>query len=131
MESCVNAYLLERFCLQVTGLDFPDECYHVVFCKATIDAILCGENSTANISKALSEISRVLKPNGVFICVSYGTTDTRLPHIDKEDKYNWKVSVLTIPKPTITATAVPAVDDVTGVHYIYICKKAGPSSGDE
>ena len=111
--------------IQVTALDFPDETYNAVFCKATIDAILCGENSTANVSKALSEISRVLKPNGVFVCVSYGTTDTRMPHFDKEDKYGWKVKVLTIPKPTITATSVPAVDDASGVHYIYICQKSG------
>jgi SAM-dependent methyltransferase len=124
--------ILIYFILKITALDFPDESYNVVFCKAAIDAILCGENSTANVSKALSEISRVLKPNGTFICVSYGTTESRLLHFDKEDKYSWKVKVLTIPKPTITATNVPAVDDASGVHYIYICHKAGPTTaGDE
>ena len=53
--------------MNVTALDFPDETFDVVVAKATVDAVLCGEGSTANVAKLCSEVSRVLKPNGCFV----------------------------------------------------------------
>jgi ubiquinone/menaquinone biosynthesis C-methylase UbiE len=111
--------------MNVTALDFPDETFDVVVAKATIDAVLCGEGSTANVAKFCSEVSRVLKPNGVFFIVSYGVPDNRLNYLEKEDLYSWNVSVHTVPKPTVSAAAVPSAEDANGVHYIYICSKGG------
>ena len=71
-----------------------------------MDAILCGEGSTANVAKMCMEVSRVLKPNGVFFIVSYGVPDNRLQYLENED-YSWTVTVHTVPKPTVSATAVP------------------------
>ena len=51
------------------ALDFPDETFDVVLDKGTLDSVLCGEGSTANTAKMCSEVSRVLKPNGVFLIV--------------------------------------------------------------
>lgn len=111
--------------MNVTALDFPDEMFDVVVAKATLDAVLCGEGSTANVAKFCSEVSRVLKPTGVFFIVSYGVPDNRLNYLEKEDVYSWSVTVHTVPKPTVSAAAVPSAEDANGVHYIYICSKGG------
>jgi ubiquinone/menaquinone biosynthesis C-methylase UbiE len=111
--------------MNVTALDFPDETFDVVMAKATLDAVLCGEGSTANVAKFCSEVSRVLKPTGVFFIVSYGVPDNRLNYLEKEDAYSWTVTVHTVPKPTVSAAAVPSAEDANGVHYIYVCTKGG------
>ena len=41
------------------------------------------ENSLSNVASFLSEIHRVLKPNGVFITVSYGTPENRESYLKK------------------------------------------------
>ena len=43
----------------------------------------------------------------------------------ENDDYSWTVSVHTIPKPTISAAAVPDTRDAESVHYLYVCKKVG------
>jgi ubiquinone/menaquinone biosynthesis C-methylase UbiE len=111
--------------MNVTALDFPDETFDVVIAKATLDAVLCGEGSTANVGKFCAEVSRVLKPNGCFFIVSYGVPDNRLNYLEKEDLYSWNVTVHTVPKTTVSAAAVPSAEDANGVHYIYVCSKGG------
>lgn len=111
--------------MNTTALDFPDETFDVVIAKATVDSILCGEGSTANIAKMCSEVSRVLKPMGCFFVVSYGVPDNRLNYLAKEDIYSWSVTTHTVAKPTVSASAVPSAEDANGVHYIYICSKGG------
>ena len=48
--------------MNVVSLEFPDESFDAVIAKGTVDAILCGEGSTANVAKMCQEASRVLKP---------------------------------------------------------------------
>lgn len=64
--------------MNVCALDFPDESFNTVIDKGTLDSVLCGEGSTANVAKMCMEISRVLKPNGVYFICSYGVPDNRL-----------------------------------------------------
>lgn len=64
--------------MNVCALDFPDESFNAVVDKGTLDSVLCGEGSTANVAKMCMEISRVLKPNGVYFICSYGVPDNRL-----------------------------------------------------
>jgi len=99
--------------MNVCSLDFPDETFDVVVDKGTMDSLLCGE------------ISRVLKPNGCFVIISYGVPDNRLNYLEKEDIYSWSVVTHTVPKPTVSAAAVPSAEDANGVHYIYVCSKGG------
>ncbi len=45
----------------------------------------CGESSTTNAQKAVSEVCRVLGPAGVYIVVSYGQPEHRLMYLDRVD----------------------------------------------
>ena len=70
--------------MNVCSLEFPDESFDAVTAKGTMDAILCGEGSTANVAKMCQEVSRVLKAHGVFFIVSYGVPDNRLQYLENE-----------------------------------------------
>ena len=83
--------------MNVCSLEFPDETFDAVVAKGTMDAILCGEGSTANVAKMCMEVSRVLRPNGVFFIVSYGVPENRLQYLEPED-YSWNVTFHTVPK---------------------------------
>jgi hypothetical protein len=48
-----------------------------VFDKGTLDAMLCGDNVDVQVSKLLSECCRVLKKDGYFIDISFGTKGMR------------------------------------------------------
>ena len=50
--------------MNVCSLDFPDATFDCVIAKGLMDAILCGEGSTANVAKMCQEVSRVLTSNG-------------------------------------------------------------------
>jgi len=111
--------------MDARALDFEDGTFDCVVDKGTLDAILCGENSVANAQKVLSEVHRVLAPNGVYILISYGTPDHRA-HYLKKPELHWKVyPEQQVHKPTIsTSIAVSNEDkDSPNYHYIYICKK--------
>lgn len=43
----------------------------------------CGENSTVNANKTISEVHRVLNKNGVYIVISYGQPEFRLTYLEK------------------------------------------------
>lgn len=107
--------------MNLMSLEFPDETFDTVLDKGTLDSILCGEGSTANVKKMCEEVSRCLKPAGVYFIVSYGVPDNRLSYLENGD-YGWKVTVHTVQKPTVSA--VQSQDaDATAVHYIYACQK--------
>ena len=54
--------------------------------------------------------------------ISYGIPDNRLGYLESDD-LKWKVTVHTVAKPTVSATAVPDTKDANSVHYVYACCK--------
>ena len=56
-----------------------DETFDAVIDKGTFDSILCGDGSGPNAEQMLNEIHRVLSPNGVYICISYGVSVQLFP----------------------------------------------------
>jgi ubiquinone/menaquinone biosynthesis C-methylase UbiE len=112
------------------NMEFDDGSFDAAIDKGTLDAVLCGENSTANAQKMLSEVYRVLSPTGVYILISYGQPQHRYPYIDKPE-FNWEIIVHQVQKPTISTTAALATDDKDqpNVHYIFVCKKRGAKEG--
>eukprot|EP00397_Hematodinium_sp_SG-2012_P030802 GEMP01032647.1.p1 GENE.GEMP01032647.1~~GEMP01032647.1.p1 ORF type:complete len:238 (+),score=53.70 GEMP01032647.1:38-751(+) len=101
-------------------MDFPKDHFSIVLDKGTLDSILCGEGSTQNAQKALNEISRVLLPNGVFICISHGEPSYRLTYLHRPE-FGWNVTVQTVVKPMMGM--VSTMDEQSNVHYVYVCTK--------
>lgn len=110
--------------MNATSLSFSDDSFDVVFDKGTMDSILCGENSTSTVHRSLKEVYRVLKPGGVYFCVSYGKPENRLAYLENQAEFKWTVEVETVPKPTVGGELLAESKDGSHVHYIYLCKKA-------
>ena len=110
--------------MDVRKLGYESAVFDAVIDKATLDSLLCGENSTANSGLYVKEVARVLKPGGVFIVVSFGAPENRLSYLEGE--YNWTVTVSAIPKPTINAAGLAeAASDPAQSHYVYVARKEG------
>jgi ubiquinone/menaquinone biosynthesis C-methylase UbiE len=108
--------------MDIRSMEFPDGVFNVVMDKGTIDSILCGEGSTHNAHKTLTEVSRVLSPNGVYVAVSHGQPSYRLTYLQRPE-FGWNVKIHTVQKPMMGMTASLASDDKDNVHYIYVCTK--------
>lgn len=65
------------------AMEFESQTFDCVIDKGTLDTVLSGEYSGVNSSKMLKELNRVLKPKGVYICVTYGVPDNRTPILKK------------------------------------------------
>ena len=119
------SYFLDKH-MDMRAMDFPDGVFDAVIDKATLDSVLCSDGSLILAAKCLSEISRVLSPEGTFVCVSHAQPANRLEVLQKPE-YGWTVTVASVPKPMWRDTKDPASsgqpDDSRVYHYIYICKK--------
>lgn len=99
--------------------DFLDESFDLVIDKACFDSIVCSDESLQNCDAMLTEISRILKPNGFYVMISHAQPAYRLNYIQK-DSYKWQIAVKTVKRPMLGIVNLPADDNV---HYIYVCKK--------
>lgn len=104
--------------------DIPNSEFNVVLDKATLDSVLCGDNSEGNCEKMLIEINRILKANGVYICVSYGSEDQRKDYLKNKVINFWDVKVEKVIKPSLAISGnINDEKDPKNCHYIYIMTK--------
>ena len=110
--------------MDVRSLQFEDGIFDAVIDKGTFDSILCGDGSGPNAEQMLNEVHRVLSPNGVYICISYGTKDSRLSYFTKS-QYEWTVSNHMVAKPTISTSTVVSKEekDDKNFHWVYIMRQ--------
>ena len=54
------------------------------------DSQLCSEENVPNITAITKEMYRVLKPGGIYLCVSHGLPPTRLSYLNPKG-INWSV----------------------------------------
>ncbi|CAD7949163.1 unnamed protein product [Amoebophrya sp. A120] len=107
--------------MNVKQMDYGDGQFGVILDKGTMDSILCGEASTLNIQKALTEIARVLDPKtGVFVSVSHGQPNYRLTYLDRPE-YGWDVTVHTVEKPRMAmqGATLTSSEDKDNVYHFY------------
>lgn len=121
---------------------FSNELFDSVIDKGTLDSLMCGASAPLSAASMLEEVSRVLKPGGVYMLITYGDPRLRVPHLNLPH-YNWIVTLYIISRPgfeTLGASSVkshlepvPLTEDGMlppnfvledpDSHYIYVCKK--------
>eukprot|EP00003_Mantamonas_plastica_P031682 TRINITY_DN8335_c0_g1_i4.p1 TRINITY_DN8335_c0_g1~~TRINITY_DN8335_c0_g1_i4.p1 ORF type:complete len:116 (-),score=24.68 TRINITY_DN8335_c0_g1_i4:120-437(-) len=103
------------------AFDLPElgnNSFDVVIEKATVDSVLTGDNSTKKVDTLMSEISRVLSSEGVFISVSFGEPDARMEYYQKDD-YGWEVHAKLVEMDGVEK------DEDKLEYYVYVCQKSG------
>lgn len=97
----------------IRDLEYKKNSFDLVIDKGTMDSMMCAETSSYDIDKMFKEISRVMKPGGVFIEISNACEELRLSYF-QPDLYNWKIiAIVKIQKPIVS-------DDF---YYAYIAKR--------
>ena len=137
--------------MDVRQMNFPNNTFDAVIDKGLLDAVVCSDGAKQNVDSMMTEIYRVLKPNGVYICVSHGGITTRKKYLKNLKKFNWERTQELIPKPCGNTefhgmkgmpkchcsfctgnwgkvTAIPKDDEQQieakkHFHFIYTCKK--------
>ena len=86
-SKCLNMQCIYNFILDlqmdVLDMKFKNSEFDIVIDKGTLDSIFCGDNSAPNVEKMLNEIYRVLSPNGIYICITYGVEEKRKDYFVK------------------------------------------------
>ncbi|CAD8114373.1 unnamed protein product [Paramecium sonneborni] len=104
-------------------LPFPNDSFDCVFDKGLLDAVLSGDYSAQNSKKVINHIYRTLKKDtGVYIVVSHGFPEQRLPYLSKAE-YSWKVTYSKVYKPDVRTKSLEFdAQDLNNYHFIYVCK---------
>ena len=94
--------------------------FNIVFDKATLDSILCGDNSGNNAEKMINEIYRILAPGGKYICITYGDPEHRKKYFETQQWSNLSVDKIAKPNTNISNN-----EDINNknFHFIYVMKK--------
>ncbi|XP_062115557.1 uncharacterized protein LOC133829779 [Humulus lupulus] len=123
---------------------FPDDSFDGILDKGTLDSLMCGTDAPVSASQMLGEVSRLLKPGGIYMLITYGDPRVRMPHLNKP-AYNWKIMLYIIPRPGFekreggSSSTRPSLEPIPTTengllpadfvledpdsHFIYMCKK--------
>eukprot|EP00198_Chlamydomonas_reinhardtii_P001902 XP_001691238.1 SAM-dependent methyltransferase [Chlamydomonas reinhardtii] len=72
--------------------EFLDCQFGSVIDKGTVDALLCSQDASADVTAMFREISRVLLPGGMFLLITLGGPAHRLPLVNRPE-FGWSVQV--------------------------------------
>ena len=113
--------------MDVRNMSYADGSFDCVIDKALLDAMACSDGASGNIEQMLSQIHRVLSPNGVYICISHAKEAKRKKYLKNVKKYNWERFKYMIQKPgfgpNVKELKIPKEDDSAHFNFIYVCKK--------
>ena len=122
--------------MDARDIKYSNSFFDLVIDKATMDSVLCGDNPIFNVALALKEVQRVLKTGGIYLLISYGEPDSRMPHLLREH-LSFEINVQCLKKTFYIANPQDSEEHVgensmllqEKIHYVYVCKKkAGADS---
>ena len=124
LEEHFQEQQIESKCIQMNVCDmkeFPECEFNLVFDKALLDSVLCGENALDTVKIMMNEIYRVLTDDGYYIIISNSGEKTRKNLFDES---LWEYKHLEIEKPNTKMIVIDEKEkDPKNYHYIYILKK--------
>jgi len=104
--------------MDVTNMKgYADESFDIAIDKSTIDALLCGDNAFLNVAKMMKEVQRVLKPNGIYLAISYGKPESRAFHFERDHL------AFSLKQYILFPVDCPEEQKEEKSHYIYVCRK--------
>ncbi|KAK8828963.1 hypothetical protein WA538_000966 [Blastocystis sp. DL] len=120
-ERCSEKMSMKWDVEDIHHMSYPDESFDVVIDKGTLDAIICGDEATCFPDKVLLEVNRVLKKDGVYICITFGMPENRMDYFQKSP-LKWKITHIPLPKKVVSTQSSQAGIEYS--HHIYICRKS-------
>ena len=121
--------------------------YDAIIDKALFDCLIAEKLDHEKPIKMLSEIHRVLKPDGVFISVSAGSPPVRRPLLEREELFDhlstipcsslylfstWTVSETLLVRPQLTSLEdLHPAAAAREHHFLYTCRKPTPPPDPE
>lgn len=108
--------------------NLPEGSIDAIIDKALLDSLICGQNGATDVAAYVVEVERLLSNTGVFIVVSHGNPEQRLPYLEQYDidepHYTpWVVEVQALQKPLQYEDEVLDPEDLDSLYFIYICTK--------
>merc|ERR1711924_262985 len=88
-----------------------DHRFDLVIDKSVLDTFACSDNAPQTIATYFKEVIRVLRPGGIYFCVSYGQPDSRLNFFELAEK-QW----------TLRQVKISCKYAAGNAHWAYICK---------
>lgn len=76
--------------MDACDLRFPDSTFDAAVDKGTLDAILCSEGFDWLVPRMVRGLARVLRPGGVWVCLSFTRPEVVLPLLQCS---RWQVEV--------------------------------------
>ncbi|NXU58861.1 EFMT4 methyltransferase, partial [Turnix velox] len=113
--------------MDMRALTFPDATFDAVLEKGTLDVLMVGETdpwhvsprAVAEMHRVLSEVSRVLRPEGCFISISFAQPHFRKPHYAQE-VFGWSLR-------HVACAGVGGEEGGGSFHtFVYIMRKGQP-----
>ncbi|GMH89971.1 hypothetical protein TrVE_jg7054 [Triparma verrucosa] len=107
-------------------MELDDESFDAVLDKGMIDTLLSGDNSVESANKFCSHVARILKPGGIYMCLSSGIPNERMTMLSNQD-YSWEVHYFPVPKPVISEVEPKfnPTEEPTSCYWLYTCKTGG------
>lgn len=65
-------------------MTYPNESFDLVLDKSTIDALMCSDEPLMSVCQMVEEVYRVLKPDGIYLIISYASPTFRLENLKRE-----------------------------------------------
>mmetsp|Transcript_39449 Transcript_39449/g.113857 ORF Transcript_39449/g.113857 Transcript_39449/m.113857 type:complete len:106 (-) Transcript_39449:134-451(-) len=90
-------------------MSLASQSFDLVIDKSTLDAFMCSGEREADIRMYLREVSRVLRPGGTYLCITYGDPLSRLPAVFQPHLQNWSLKI----------TELPPRSNGSSCHYCY------------
>ncbi|KAL7234480.1 hypothetical protein ACSBR1_017980 [Camellia fascicularis] len=94
LDSLMVICVFQLFLLVVFGLLFASSnLLHMLL------TFKCGTDAPISAAQMLGEVSRLLKPGGIYMLITYGDPTVRTPHLSRP-VYNWKIELYIIREHT-------------------------------